>query len=361
MATVPLVVTLLALIGCGAFATPRAEMPSPTAASTVVERGTEPVSPPATRPPTSTAPVEGTGKATPRPGRTPTATSTGAPSRTPTAAPEPTVTRSPTPPPAKGSAPRVTAFSAVVRDVVELSWDTTADHVTICPLADSGLIHCRCRYDLPGSGRTTIEPGQIIAPYTAFELSGYSGGARTIGRTSADVHCPGCREWFLKDPPAACPDGSPLTSPAAAQRFERGLMIWVAATEAYYIFYDRDLNVEDGRGWSSLKSLQRIEGPLALKPGAAVDNRVGEVLPADRFEPVSGFGLVWRGEVIGTEAVRERLGWAVEEEYAFEVISQCEAGCGPTRDCYLRGPQGHVLRLSERLHFGAYWEWWRGE
>lgn len=129
MATVPPVVTLLGLIGCGAFATPHEAAPSPTAASTMVE----------------------------------------------------------------------------------LSWDTTANPVTIYPLADSGLVHCRCLHDLPGSGRTTIEPDRILAPYTGFELSGYSGGARTIGRVSADVRCPGCREWSLKHPPAACPDGSPLT------------------------------------------------------------------------------------------------------------------------------------------------------
>jgi len=254
----------------------------------------------------------------------------------------------------------VTAFSAVVHEVVELSWKTTAEHVTICPLTGSGLVYCRCLYDLPAFGRTTIEPDQIIASYTGFELSGYWGDARAIRRIAAEVHCPGYRAWFLEDPPAACPDGTALTSAAAAQRFEGGFMIWIAAPDVYYVLYDRDLNVERGQGWSALKSLQRIEGPLALKPGASADNRLRETPLPGRFEPVRGFGLVWRGEVMGTEQVRERLGWAVEEEYAFETVSQCEAGCGPTRDCYLRGPGGGVLHLTGHPHFGAHWEWWDG-
>jgi hypothetical protein len=255
----------------------------------------------------------------------------------------------------------VSAFSAAVHDVIDLSWETTAERVTICPLTDSGPVTCRCLYGLPGSGRTTIEPGQIIAPYTGFELSVYAGRARTIGRVAAGVHCPGYRAWFLEDPPAACPDGAALTSRAASQRFEGGLMVWVAPTDTYYLLYDRDVNVERGQGWSSLKSVQIIEGPLALKPGASADHRVEETPPPGRFEPVSGFGLVWRGEVMGTEAVRERLGWAAEEEVGFETVTQCAAGCGPTQDCYLRGPEGRVLHLTERLHFGTHWEWWQRE
>jgi hypothetical protein len=64
---------------------------------------------------------------------------------------------------------------------------------------------------------------------------------------------------------------------------------------------------------------------------------------------------------MGTERVRERLGWAVEAGVGFEAVTQREAGCGPTRGWYLRGPEGRVLHLTERFHFGAHWEWWEAE
>jgi hypothetical protein len=47
--------------------------------------------------------------------------------------------------------------------------------------------------------------------------------------------------------------------------------------------------------------------PLKLKPGASVDNRVGGA-PAGYFEPVSGFGLIWRSEVEYSENMFSSLG-----------------------------------------------------
>lgn len=35
----------------------------------------------------------------------------------------------------------------------------------------------------------------------------------------------------------------------------------------------------------------------SLEPGMSADNRVADMPPPGLFEPVSGFGLLWRGEV----------------------------------------------------------------
>lgn len=308
--------------------------------------------------PTSRATAEVTpagtaaGAATPDPAPSETATVTAPATSIPTARP--------TEPPAERTVPRVASLSAVAHEVVELSWETTGERVTICPFIDSGLVPCRCLYDLLPSGAMVIEPEQIIGNYSGFELTTYSNAGKAKARVAVDVRCPGHRDWFLEDPPALCPEGQPLYSWAAAQRFENGLMIWMEATDVYYIFYDGDLRVMDGgQGWSVLKSLQIVRGPLPLKPGASPENRVEETPPPGLSEPVSGFGLVWRGEVMDTEEVRDRLGWAVETEYGFEAVHQCQAACGAHWHCYLQGPEEAVRHLTYLMHVGHYWEWWQ--
>jgi len=172
------------------------------------------------------------------------------------------------------------------------------------------------------------------------------------------VECPDrLSDWFFDDPPGICPREPPLSSHAAAQRFEHGLMIWIEAQDAYYILYDGFIKPAGRQSTTSaITSLQILDGPLDLTPGASASNRAGEAPPNGFFEPISGFGLVWRGEVVGVEGVRARLGWAVEPEYGFDTIYQCEMSCGSTWDCYLQGPQGDTFHLYWLLHVSHFWE-----
>ena len=80
-----------------------------------------------------------------------------------------------------------------------------------------------------------------------------------------------------------------------------------------------------------------------MKLGASPDNRTGETPPAGRFEPVSGFGMLWRGEFANIPAARARLGWALEKEYAFTSGYQCELPAYPRLwNCFIGGPGGTV-------------------
>jgi hypothetical protein len=185
-----------------------------------------------------------------------------------------------------------------------------------------------------------------------------AGGVRLVRYAPLMVECPDCfSDWFFDDPPGICPKAPPLFSYAAAQRFERGLMIWIKAQDTYYILYDGFIT-PSGRqsATSAITSLQILNGPVDLAPGSSVGNRVGEAPPNGLFEPISGFGLVWRGEVVGVEGVRARLGWAMEPEYGFDTIYQCEMSCGSNWDCYLEGPQGATFHLTYLLHVGHFWE-----
>ncbi len=92
-----------------------------------------------------------------------------------------------------------------------------------------------------------------------------------------------------------CPNGAVLTYGAAVQRFERGLMIYVASVPAsIYVIYD------SGR-WTQYPDTF-VEG---IDPVSG-----GETPPGGLFEPIRGFGKIWRGNV----DVRSGLGWAVNTE-----------------------------------------------
>jgi hypothetical protein len=204
--------------------------------------------------------------------------------------------------------------------------------VSICPLIGESAVGCRCLFDVPPAGSRLIKPAEIIGAYTSFELVVEAGGIRAV-----------------RD--------APLPSYAAAQRFEHGLMIWIEALDEYCILLDHHERIaDDAPGWSSLTSLHIVRGPLDLRPGASPENRGADTPPSGRFEPMSGFGLVWRGGVVGTEGIRPALGWAVEPEHGFETRYQCEMSCDSYWDCYVEGPQGEVFHLYWLPHVGRFWE-----
>jgi len=133
-------------------------------------------------------------------------------------------------------------------------------------------------------------------------------------------------------------------------------MIWLEAWDTY-VFYDR-FSPSSGVDpvTATLTSAEILRGPLRLLLGASPDNRVAESPPDGRVEPVSGFGLVWRGEVASSAGIRARLGWALEPEAGFYTRLQCEVPCGTDRPCYVQDAQGRVLRIAHFMHVGYVWE-----
>ncbi len=110
--------------------------------------------------------------------------------------------------------------------------------------------------------------------------------------------------FFLPSPPS-CPVGEPLTSFAAEQPFEGGVMIWFEAKASIYVFYKAGHWQRFDDSWSE----NQIQSDPAFIP------------PADRFQPIRGFGKVWRENLV----VREQLGWALGVELAFDSMMQEQA------------------------------------
>ena len=336
--------------------------PTPTLPSPTPSPGAESVTPrqAASLPPTITAtevpptdepPAE---SATEKP--SPTAPPTKRPSETPSpnSIPQTSTPHPPTPTPA----PLVLSFTANptvtqnLGDAVHLAWEASGERAELCPLIGTGPTSCQ---DVPLTGEQDFVVDQQALTYVGFALRAYAQGASAMKTVELHPQCQNLRPWFFADPPLRCPAQEALTSYAASQHFERGLMVWVEETDEFYVFYDEP----DGQGFHVV---HRTVG-LELKPGASEDNSIGEEPPPGLYEPVSGFGLVWRGEVEWPygDNVRERLGWATVAESGYDSAYQCSTPAYPRLwNCFLLGPGGEVFHLRPDSTAGVriLWEEW---
>ena len=303
----------------------------------------------------------------PSPTPQPTATEAGPPTPTETVTlppPAATQTRTHVPTQTPGPrilGPRILAFqitptvTANVGDVLAMSWQATGERAEICPVGALGPIEQLCRaVSISGGTQWTID--EQAMSYSGFALRAWHGTANTLKVVDVKLQCQNLRQWFFPNPPQNCPAAQAATSYAVGQYFERGYMLWIQEPDSFYVFYQG----QDAAGFQTFDWV--IDPGSALKPGASPDNRVGEPTPAGLFEPVSGFGMVWRGEINGIRPdVRERLGWATEPEFAFESAHQClTLSLMRYWVCFQRGPRGEILRLhpDSTAQVRFLWEEW---
>ena len=275
--------------------------------------------------------------------------------RTPVILPTtPAATQSPVPTAMGASTPQVIFFTVspttthTTGEEVSLAWEAVGEKAEICTVGEAG----------PGTCQEVPLKGSLVR--TDFNAMGGGLGLRvTVGQSITwsivDLNfCNGQYEWFFNSPPSECATTAPLASYAVAQFFEHGVMVWVEATDIFYIFYY-------SAAWPP--TFEQLNGPLLLKPGASVDNRIGETPPSGYFEPVSGFGLIWRDEVEGPVGVRQRLGWATSSEFGFDTTYQCETSGQGLWNCFLRGPQGLGsllwLHPDSSAQGQLIWEHWK--
>jgi hypothetical protein len=162
--------------------------------------------------------------------------------------------------------------------------------------------------------------------------------------------CTCTHSWFFPDPPAECAGQPPQVSPTVAQHFERGLMLWREQPDVYgsqiHVFFD------DGEwpSWNPTNDAWRAGLP---------ESDPGIVPPPGYYQPVRGFGKVWREAFFGTIGLsaRDRLGWAMEAETALgELHMQCHANDRYLPHCYLAGPDDVVYATGP----GNRWFVWQG-
>ena len=297
--------------------------------------------------------TETPGLFTPAFGVTVTPSPTGSASMTPSE-----MLSTPTPPPSE--TPRPTSVECALTHVVQpgerlsqigafygVRWQ---DIAALNNLADPGLIFAGQVLCLPPGARP---PTATRTPTAAATLTAAPSATATTGNATAIADL--CQAsppppWFFTPTPPVCPTAAAVTSQAAAQRFEGGQMLWLGVNDLYYVLFEG--------ATASTRHMLPLSGPLNFKPGASPDNRVPETPPPGLDQPVSGFGLIWRGEVVGSEGVRQALGWATESEFAFSAQFQCQASVTVEWNCYLRAPSGQLLRLYYAPGAGYLWDNW---
>ena len=118
------------------------------------------------------------------------------------------------------------------------------------------------------------------------------------------------------------------TTQAAFQAFEHGLMIWRGDTKQIYALHDDGSLAYYNDTWDESQP---------------VDDSA-QVPPDGFFQPVRGFGKLWRTEV----RLASKLGWALAPEQGYDMLIQWFEG-----GTMLLGPQGEVYVLL------PFWTWER--
>ena len=164
-----------------------------------------------------------------------------------------------------------------------------------------------------------------------------------------------------------CPAAAPTTSAAVEQRFEQGRMIWLQAQRKIYVLFGSGQAVAPGAppdSWLIFDDTWQTAEP---------ESDPAIVPPSGLYQPVRGFGKVWRV----WPDVRNGLGWAMAPEQAFDGVYQrgwqtcllhnsdgsVRSCSGPSNDVqYLRAVDGRIMRLRSFGVLGRHgvqqWELW---
>lgn len=164
-----------------------------------------------------------------------------------------------------------------------------------------------------------------------------------------DGLCAGRAEigWFFAPAPATCPLDVVAASPALAQRFEHGQMVWQEAARLVTVLFD--------------------EGDYALfslPPELAANEGGLDLMPPEGFLPPSGLlTAVWRGQLPLSETVGERLGWATTPAVGYTALQQLDISSAlltsgpqfvlPPDVVYLSLAGGKVVGLANGRYFSA--------
>ncbi len=134
--------------------------------------------------------------------------------------------------------------------------------------------------------------------------------------------------WVFKSRPASCPLDTAVRGSAGFQQFERGFMLWFGPQKVIFAVYQSDRKPR----WQQFSDTWTEDKPAtdpALTP------------PDGVFQPVRGFGLVWRT----ARGVRDKLGWATGQETPYQAAFQIDT----LGNRFIGGPGGEVYQLNADL------------
>jgi hypothetical protein len=178
-------------------------------------------------------------------------------------------------------------------------------------------------------GQLALNFGAPEFPDPSFTLRLWNdAGGRQVEQTLT-VPWACANSYFFSPPPDRCAQQPPVTVNGAFQRFEHGRMLWLPqyGINTIHVLFDTGELQTYVDEWSS-----------------ALPESDPSIIPPDGlFQPVRGFGLVWR-EV---PTIRERLGWATAAESGTSVTYQNETRLSSPAVAYMTLPDGEIIRMTE--------------
>jgi hypothetical protein len=171
---------------------------------------------------------------------------------------------------------------------------------------------------------------------------------QTMKSAAVDLGC--LRKWVLPVPPEwadHCPAAAQTTSGAAAQPFEHGWMIY--ENERYLILLNAPFEYGTEAGSMQFQTHHHL---LTITQDTSADYTP----PPGLYAPISGFGLIWRGDTDSSPGYHEELGWATQPEFNFNPITQCAViGTRGNSRCFMTHPQRGLIGLVVNGFSFSYW------
>jgi hypothetical protein len=217
-----------------------------------------------------------------------------------------------------------------------LTWEAEAEVISLCSVWITGQLGA-CE-QVGSTGSREVATRAADRNFVMWMLFAQSGDVTDQATVTVNLTCP--EGWFFSPPPdESCPQ--PAThSAGAAQRFEHGLMIWIAAFDSIYALYSDDIFSPKWERYSDpwVEGLPEEDPSIEPPPGL--------------YEPMRGFGMVWRGDA-SIIVPRDRLGWALGPEFPLDTAYQCDSA-PRYNTCFLIGPDGLLELEPERSAWHPY-------
>ncbi len=171
----------------------------------------------------------------------------------------------------------------------------------------------------------TLVADPMMTLYVMNDVSGQEAFASVV------VPWPCDHGYFFQPGPQRCPQGAAIVTEGAYQPFEGGFMIWLPRPD-----------LPQPSIYAFTNSGQLFVYPDTWSTGEPA-NASAETPPEGLFEPVGGFGKVWREQSL----VRDSLGWGTAKEALYTVTFQAEADETSPIIAYLTQPNGSIVKLLD--------------
>jgi len=273
------------------------------------------------------------------------------PTSTPTTTPAPTKAAA-APTTARATSPIIRSFTASPTEInpgdrIYFAWNSS--DVTRAVLQQRfGASGAESVWrDVPSTGSLTIQTQKTDKHWQDFDLIVYN-SAGVAASASASVRFRCAYTFFFPTSTRLCPDGPSQSTGAAEQVFENGRMIWLQHApslrqwgwgagdkEDFVILVLYTPNYR-APAWQTFVDAWRESEP---------DSDPNIVPPQGKYQPIRGFGKVWRNH----SEVRQRLGWALEQEKGFNTTYQQVSGLyGDDQCAYIATADGRVISMCRK-------------